>query len=277
MLDPAKLKAAWADDVDAIAAHYNFSEDQKKQAASELSHGAEFADAWFSDKELTERRTKYLHDLGEVQKIEQKPKALSFERERAAAKRKDLDTERKALIADLVAHGSVLQKTVAELASDEQRAAAGPMPPAWTSLDLVNAATMYGLVVMGWCLILGLCGPLAALAGAVFLGQIYFSMPPWPGLPPNPMAEGHYFIVNKNLIEMLACLVLVFIPTSSWVGLDPLVFGWMFRGRDRAEIPTPSKPGGGAGNSKSSGTSIGTARPAVVDDKPIPLDSPGLT
>ena len=78
---------------------------------------------------------------------------------------------------------------------------------------------------IGVCLILGLFTPLAALAGAVFLGQIYLSMPPWPGLPPNPMAEGHYFIVNKNLIEMLACLVLACIPTGPWIGLDALLFG----------------------------------------------------
>jgi hypothetical protein len=130
---------------------------------------------------------------------------------------------------------------------------------------------MYGLVAMGVCLILGLFGPLAALAGAVFLGQIYFSMPPWPGLPPNPMAEGHYFIVNKNLIEMLACLVLVFIPTSSWIGLDPLVFGWMFRRPDTAEVPPRASAGAGSGTSKSTGTSSG--RPAAVDVKPIPLST----
>ena len=90
---------------------------------------------------------------------------------------------------------------------------------------------MYGLVAMGVCLILGLLTPLAALAGAVFLGQIYLSMPPWPGLPPNPMAEGHYWIVNKNLIEMLACLVLASTPNGLWIGLDALLFGWIGRGR----------------------------------------------
>jgi hypothetical protein len=87
------------------------------------------------------------------------------------------------------------------------------------------------------------------------------------------MAEGHYFIVNKNLIEMLACLVLVFIPTSSWIGLDPLVFGWMFRRRDTAEVPPASHPD--SGTSKS--TSTGTGRTAAADVKPIPLSSPRLT
>jgi uncharacterized membrane protein YphA (DoxX/SURF4 family) len=269
--DLEKLKAVWAAEVERITGHYGFNEDQRKAAAAELRHEEEFAVAWFSDPEMSQKRTKYLDELREVEQLEQKPGALSYERERAASKRKDLDAVRRVLTADLDKHEEVLRKTVTELASDEQQAAAGPVPAAWTNLDLVNAMTMYGLVVMGVCLILGLFGPLAPLAGAVFLGQIYFSMPPWPGLPPNPMAEGHYFIVNKNLIEMLACLVLVFIPTSTWIGLDPLVFGWMFRRRDTAEVPPSSRPDSGTSKSTTTG------RTAAVDVKPIPLSSPGLT
>ena len=44
--------------------------------------------------------------------------------------------------------------------------------------------------------------------------------PPWPGLPPGPGGEGHYFMVEKNFVEMMACLALVFLPTGHWVGLD---------------------------------------------------------
>jgi uncharacterized membrane protein YphA (DoxX/SURF4 family) len=121
------------------------------------------------------------------------------------------------------------------LATPEQREAAGPYVAPRTNLDLVNLATMWGLVVMGICLILGLFTRPAALAGAVFLGQIYLSMPPWPGLPANPMAEGHYFIVNKNLIEMLACLALASLPTGSWIGLDALLFGRRRRRREHAQ------------------------------------------
>jgi uncharacterized membrane protein YphA (DoxX/SURF4 family) len=84
---------------------------------------------------------------------------------------------------------------------------------------------------MGICLILGFLTRFAALGGAIFLAQIYFSMPPWPGLPPAPVAEGHYFIVSKNLIELLACLSLACLPTGQWVGLDALVWGRFRRGR----------------------------------------------
>jgi uncharacterized membrane protein YphA (DoxX/SURF4 family) len=273
MLDPARLKAAWAVDVERIADHYGFDNDQREQAAKELRQSEEFADIWFSDREKAEDRKQYIDELREVQAIERNLGALSYQRERAAAKRKDLDADRKALIADLQGRGGALRDAVIRLATPDQREAAGPYAPPRTQLDQINMMTMYGLVAMGLCLMLGFLTPLAALAGAVFLGQIYFSMPPWPGLPPNPMAEGHYFIVNKNLIEMLACLALAFIPTGNWVGLDSLVFGWMFRRRETTDTDTPPRtsPGTGASNSTSSG------RTAPADVKPIPLSSPGLS
>ncbi len=49
-------------------------------------------------------------------------------------------------------------------------------------------------------------------------------MPPFPGLPPNPKAEGNYLIVSKNLVEMLACLVIATTPSGHWIGFDALLF-----------------------------------------------------
>jgi uncharacterized membrane protein YphA (DoxX/SURF4 family) len=273
MLDPERLRAKWSSDVERLASHYGFDKDQRDKAATLLQQADDFAAIWFSDKEAREKRYQYYHDLGQVQKVEGSPDALSFERERAAAKRKDLDVERKRLIADLQARAASLHAGVIELAKPEQREASGPYVGPWTKLDQINAMTMYGLIAMGLCLMLGLLGPIAALAGAVFLGQIYLSMPPWPGLPVSPVAEGHYSIVNKNLIEMLACLALVFIPTSFWIGLDSMLFGWMFRGRDRAD----SSPRSTAGSGSSTIGTTTTGRGAAVDVKPIPLSSQGLT
>ena len=50
-------------------------------------------------------------------------------------------------------------------------------------------------------------------------------MPPWPGLPPNPKAEGHYWIVSKNLVELIACLLIATTASGHWFGLDALFFG----------------------------------------------------
>ncbi|MBV8678544.1 MAG: hypothetical protein JO355_15385, partial [Planctomycetaceae bacterium] len=153
--------------------------------------------------------------------------------------RRDLDADRRELIDDLLARGAALREAVTELATDPQRDASGPVAPPTTTLDWINLATTYGLIAMGLGLMAGLLTPLAALAGAVFLGQVYLSMPPWPGMPANPAAEGHYLYVSKNLIEMIACLALVFIPTGRWVGLDALLFNW----RDRRRQASAGAPG----------------------------------
>lgn len=94
---------------------------------------------------------------------------------------------------------------------------------------MINVLTEYGLMAVGVCLMLGLLTPVAALGAAGFLAMFYLSMPPWPGLPPSPMSEGHYLYVNKNLIELLACLVLASTPNGLWLGLDALLFGWIAR------------------------------------------------
>jgi len=230
-LNPDRLKASWSRDVERIASHYGFDADQRARARAELRDSEAYADLWFQDAENVEKLRKYLHQLREVQTVERNPSALSYQRERAS-RRKDLDVDRRELVQAIDARSGALREAILKLATPTQVASAGPLVTPWTSLDWVNRSTMYGLVAIGLCLMLGLLTPVAALGGAVFLGQIYLSMPPWPGLPPNPMAEGHYWIVNKNLIEMLACLVVASTPNGLWIGLDAMLFG-RFR-RDRA-------------------------------------------
>ncbi len=72
--------------------------------------------------------------------------------------------------------------------------------------------------------------------------MIYLSMPPWPGLPPNPKAEGHYLIVSKNLVELIACLVIATTPSGHWIGLDALFFGARRRRRLAAQA-APARGG----------------------------------
>jgi len=230
-LDPDRLKESWSDDVIRISNHFGFTNEQSEKARAELKNSTQAADFWFHDRENLEKRQKYYHDLAAVQKVERNPLALSFERERAAEKRKELETDRKELLKELDAQGSALREAVAKLATPEQLASAGPPSTPWTTLDRINLLTTVGVLLIGLCLILGLFTRFAALGAAVFLLQIYLSMPPWPGLPLGPKAEGHYFIVDKNLVEMLACLSLMCLPTGQWVGLDALLFGRFARAR----------------------------------------------
>ncbi len=224
-LYPDRLKKSWAVDVERIADHFGFDKDQRTKAKAELSHSNDIADAWFSDREKSEKRAKYLHELAQVQKIEHNRQALSYEKERAAARRKELDTDRADLLKELDGQGSALREAVSKLATDEQASSAGPYLAPKSTFERMNLFISFSVLAIGFCLLLGLFTRLAAVGGAVFLLQIYLSMPPWPGLPASPRAEGHYFIVDKNFVEMMACLALAFLPTGHWVGLDALLFG----------------------------------------------------
>ena len=61
------------------------------------------------------------------------------------------------------------------------------------------------------------------------------------------MAEGHYCYVNKNLIEMLACLVLASTPNGLWIGLDALLSvgcgrPWLVRAANAAVAASATIP-----------------------------------
>jgi uncharacterized membrane protein YphA (DoxX/SURF4 family) len=225
MLDTNRLASGWEKETERIANHFGFDEGQRTKARAILAESKEWAERWFMIPENEQNRQKYYHDLGKVQAIEQNPQALSYERERAWAARKDLDTERKSLTAPLIERANLLAEQVSKVATPEQVQSAGPVQKAFGGLDLPNMLTTYGLIAMGGCLILGLLTPWAALSGAIFLAMIYLSMPPWPGLPDNPKVEGHYLIVSKNLIELIALLMLAAVPSGHWLGIDAALFG----------------------------------------------------
>jgi len=148
----------------------------------------------------------------------------------------------------VVAQGTTLHEAVLKLVTADQREAADSRGKAtfdwlaqksiniptslqskisgvtpWTSLDVLNWMTIIGLIAIGLCLIAGFLTPVAALAAAGFLAMIYLSMPPWPGTPPNPRAEGHYMIVSKTC-RAAACLVIATTPNGHWVGFDAPLF-----------------------------------------------------
>jgi uncharacterized membrane protein YphA (DoxX/SURF4 family) len=98
-------------------------------------------------------------------------------------------------------------------------------PPlsSWSRLHWSDAIVTYGLLAVGILLIAGLLTRTACLAGAVFLLSFFLAMPPLPGLPESPRAEGHYLYINKNIIEMLALLSLATTRSGRWAGIDGLL------------------------------------------------------
>lgn len=117
----------------------------------------------------------------------------------------------------------------------EQKESYGPLPEAgpkwrdwggwrsWTGLDWVDRLVPLAVTAIGACLLAGLLTRTACVGGALFLLTVVLAMPPLPGVPENPKAEGHYLYVNKNVIETIALLALATTWSGRWAGLDGLV------------------------------------------------------
>jgi uncharacterized membrane protein YphA (DoxX/SURF4 family) len=235
-LDLDKLKARWKEEEGRISGHFDFTAEQKAEADKAESEAEAKADDYFRDPEFREKRKKYLDNLDELARLDAKPKKMTYEVERYYEARKSLEADRKDLVAPINGWTKTLGDAWLNLATEDQVATAGPYEPPMSEVEKADRITMYGLTICGIALMVGLLTPVAGLGSACFLFLFYISMPPWPGLPVPPNAEGHYYFVNKNLIEMIACLAIASTPSGMWVGLDALLFGWIYRIRARRAL-----------------------------------------
>ena len=93
-------------------------------------------------------------------------------------------------------------------------------PDLLANADLI---TMWGLAIVGVCLILGLFTRLASLAGIGFILLFYLAAPPFVGYSYAIPSEGSYLIVNKNLVELAALVVILLTRSGFFAGLDRIV------------------------------------------------------
>jgi thiosulfate dehydrogenase (quinone) large subunit len=90
-------------------------------------------------------------------------------------------------------------------------------------LAVVNTLNIWGLILIGLGLILGLFTRTAAGAGILLIMLYYFCNPPFVGLFYSIPVEGNNLIVNKNIIELAGLLVLIAMPTGNVAGLGHLL------------------------------------------------------
>ncbi|WP_297085650.1 DoxX family protein [uncultured Draconibacterium sp.] len=83
------------------------------------------------------------------------------------------------------------------------------------ALAVIDPINIAALILIGVGLFLGLAIRLSALSGVVLLLLYYFAYPPFGSTLPL-MADGNLFIVNRNLIEALALLVLFALNEKGW-------------------------------------------------------------
>ena len=114
--------------------------------------------------------------------------------------------------------------------------ARGPFADLFKSLaaqpDLLAYAdliTMWGLTAVGLLLILGLFTRLASLGAIGFILLFYLCNPPFVGYFYSIPSEGSYLIVNKNLVELGALVVILVTGSGRYAGLDRIVSGLLGR------------------------------------------------
>lgn len=90
-------------------------------------------------------------------------------------------------------------------------------------LAVVNFLNIWGLIIIGLALFIGFFSKPAKLCGIILLSLYYLAYPPFPIFTISAPVEGSYWIVNKNLVEMAALLVLYLFPTSHITGIDRFI------------------------------------------------------
>ena len=101
-------------------------------------------------------------------------------------------------------------------------------PDLLANADLI---TMWGLTAVGLLLILGLFTRLASLGAIGFIILFYLCNPPFVGYFYSIPTEGSYLIVNKNLVELGALVVVLVTGSGRFAGLDRTVHALFGRGR----------------------------------------------
>jgi len=90
-------------------------------------------------------------------------------------------------------------------------------------LEIANQMNIWGLIAIGLGLILGCFTRLASAAGIFLLLLFYLCTPLFVGYYYSIPMEGHYLIVNKNLVEMAGLFVIAVTSSGQYMGIDRIL------------------------------------------------------
>jgi uncharacterized membrane protein YphA (DoxX/SURF4 family) len=263
-LSPA-VSAAWNDYLDRFAKHYQLSEEQLADARNKLDQAKDKAAQWLMNgiieadrmlviegkggptikqkEPVADRVGEYRTLLTRIETMEKEFKA--FEKDVRKKEYRELKAEAAKMREPLLAEQDKPMKEALDSLLKPEQKALDPLkskygPPNsfkdYTLLDWNDFVVRWGLVVVGSCLLLGLFTRTACILGVAFLASLYLAMPALPWVPENVRTEGHYFFINKNLVEMLALLVLATTHSGRWLGLDGLLHAMSPFRRRRADV-----------------------------------------
>jgi uncharacterized membrane protein YphA (DoxX/SURF4 family) len=99
-----------------------------------------------------------------------------------------------------------------------------------SALSVADFLNVWGLIFIGLGLFLGLFTRISAISGVFLMLLYYVANPPFmsSGVP----SEGHYYLVNKNLIEAAALIVVASLAKGSMWSLDRMLLQYFQRRKE---------------------------------------------
>lgn len=242
LLNQESVIKSWQQRLQLFRDHYQLDADQTKSLAElEKKAQKELADLfdrpeWKGVMNEQQKGTLDYKRMGEIElyqnmvaryKAKLNEVSVDFQQDHLTKIKAELDAKQKELTGEVLGVSNKFSDNAEKLLTLEQRGR-GPAPLPTKKIDSVNRQTMWLLTISGLLLMFGLFSRVAAVAAAVFLLNVYLTIPPWPGVP-QPAGPEHAFIVNKNSIELVACVALACMPTGRWAGLDALIHRFILR------------------------------------------------
>jgi uncharacterized membrane protein YphA (DoxX/SURF4 family) len=117
-----------------------------------------------------------------------------------------------------------------------------------TLVRVVDFLNIYGLILIGLALFIGLLVRFASVGGILLLLLYYFAYPPF-GTSLFGTSEGHYYIFDRNLIEALLLLFFLFSRETGY-GIDRLLWKGQGKADSEQEADPVADPVAGSTNSR---------------------------
>ena len=134
-------------------------------------------------------------------------------------------------------------------------------------MEVVNFVNIWGLILIGLGLFVGLCTRWASFFASILLMLYYFAYPPF-GVSLLG-GDGTLFIVDKILIET-AALVFIFFSKEKGYGLDAIVRMWMDQ-RKKTATPPPAEEQQPPQKQEAEQFEVNTRREALKNMVTIPI------
>ena len=110
-------------------------------------------------------------------------------------------------------------------------------------MNVIDFLNIWGLILIGLSLFLGLFVRWSAIAGTVLMLFYFAAYPPVPGYTFGTLSEGSYLWVNRTLILLFVMVVFTLLPDNIWYGIDRMIKRWK---NEKPEAPIPAEKREGA-------------------------------